>query len=1041
MNLETFAEVIQNIDLNLQREELANIIQPYFQFFNRNSFNKLTVLVEMNKAPASNEKFLKYLKALEIVSTGIRFLEEQAFQSAIDQGITPITSTPILWTQTLRRKLALWRYHSSFDFLSQAIDEARKEGEMNVVSFLELWYEVDELGKKYYKISSNNDASVENLKKQITELTSKLFMQMQKLSDHFNSVGRAEEHSTLELCKFSSQIVQKDNIHQYPPEYHRIIFDKTILQLQECIVGAKLLNDIPCEAMFFNLLGETYWEVDNEKSEWSLRNALTLYRDLAAESSSIYTPDLAVTINNLGIVLNDRRKFGEAEVVMKESLVYRRSLAENDYQNYAADVAATAGNMGNVLTGTRRIIEAEKFYREAIDISRSLIDESDFLKSKLGFNLMNLAMNLGHLQRYSEAESVFQEALSIYRSLSNPDFRLYLREISSILGSLAIIFMILDRLNEAEKNIWESYEIEIKLFQTNPEMYAGVLSNTLTVLGNIFTKSDKFSEAENAYRQALKLCELVDLPIQTIISRSNLGQLKMHQKKWREAITELEEALIGIEGLRKESYSPERARQIVSENIKVYENLVVCLMRKEIFNVEKALEVSEQGKSRSIIDLLLQQEQNFKFNASEVRNDYLQAQSINTDEIKNLAKQSKKTFVALRFSDATTYIFFVFPDGEVSSMILNDFTSESLKQLFVKSEHNSQDNEISHKGWQFNYELYKQTRETVIAAKQNFENDSSPQSEKDLIEKLDKYERARKQWFDEMEFCLSELYQKVFKFIHLHLKEKSQQSKLEIEEIVIIPNRYLSALPVQACWWEENGARHYLIDYYDITVAPSISVFHKCWKREQNGRAKKTLLTVANPQDNLPFSEKECDEIEKILEWSNIQKLRGKQASKDNIITFANKQNVLHFSCHGIYNQSAPFESSLFVTSYIFNKGNIADRKQTFNLTDVLSFLDLKHTWLTVLAACETGLSDVQRMDDEFYGFPVCFIIVGTPTVWATLWSVRDDTSFHLMTKAYLNLKNRTKSQALRDAQLEIRNSSPEYSHPYFWAGFQNFGA
>jgi CHAT domain-containing protein len=101
-------------------------------------------------------------------------------------------------------------------------------------------------------------------------------------------------------------------------------------------------------------------------------------------------------------------------------------------------------------------------------------------------------------------------------------------------------------------------------------------------------------------------------------------------------------------------------------------------------------------------------------------------------------------------------------------------------------------------------------------------------------------------------------------------------------------------------------------------------------------------------------------------------------------------------------------------------------------------------------------------------GLTRAFIYAGTPSVVASLWKVEDSSTAALMGSFYKNLKTMSKSEALRQAQLElirgkvgadllgmrgvggitkggevpsVESSSPVSSsvssaHPYFWAPF-----
>ncbi len=104
---------------------------------------------------------------------------------------------------------------------------------------------------------------------------------------------------------------------------------------------------------------------------------------------------------------------------------------------------------------------------------------------------------------------------------------------------------------------------------------------------------------------------------------------------------------------------------------------------------------------------------------------------------------------------------------------------------------------------------------------------------------------------------------------------------------------------------------------------------------------------------------------------------------------------------------------------------------------------NLQSNWLTTLSACETGMVDFGSPTDEHFGSPLGFIFAGSPSVWASLWSVSDMATSELMKMAYENLGKEeyrdNKPEALRQTQLSMLNDD-DSAHPFNWAGFQHFG-
>ena len=99
-----------------------------------------------------------------------------------------------------------------------------------------------------------------------------------------------------------------------------------------------------------------------------------------------------------------------------------------------------------------------------------------------------------------------------------------------------------------------------------------------------------------------------------------------------------------------------------------------------------------------------------------------------------------------------------------------------------------------------------------------------------------------------------------------------------------------------------------------------------------------------------------------------------------------------------------------------------------------ISQLDLHHTELVVLSACETGLGDIDG-NEGVYGLRRSFKIAGARYLIMSLWKVEDFQTQELMTAFYRYwlLDKQSIPDAFRAAQLEMRE---RYENPYFWAGF-----
>ncbi len=206
--------------------------------------------------------------------------------------------------------------------------------------------------------------------------------------------------------------------------------------------------------------------------------ALQGERDLAARDPGAYTPDVAATLNNLGILYRDTGRLADAEKAYAEALSIRRDLAARDPGAYTPDVAATLNNLGILYSDTGRLADAEKAYAEALSIRRDLAArDPGAYRPAVATTLNNLGILYSDTGRLADAEKAYAEALSIRRDLAARDPGAYTPDVAATLNNLGILYRDTGRLADAEKAYAEALSIRRDLAVENPNVYTNLVES------------------------------------------------------------------------------------------------------------------------------------------------------------------------------------------------------------------------------------------------------------------------------------------------------------------------------------------------------------------------------------------------------------------------------------------------------------------------------------------------------------------------------------------------------------------------------------
>jgi len=247
------------------------------------------------------------------------------------------------------------------------------------------------------------------------------------------------------------------------------------------------------------------------------------------------------------------------------------------------------------------------------------------------------------------------------------------------------------------------------------------------------------------------------------------------------------------------------------------------------------------------------------------------------------------------------------------------------------------------------------------------------------------------------------------------------------QRLIVVPHGPLHYLPFQAL--RLNDA--YLIESHAMSVAPSMSIAVQLARRTP--RVAPTLTAFGNPriedQYDLPGAEREVQELARLFPQKNV--FMGTAATKTQFKDAAARAPLIHVAAHAQADTVDPLYSRILMAN--------EDGRQSFLEAREILGLDMNHTALVTLSACESGLGRIAQ-GDEVLGFTRSFLSAGSSSLIASLWPVSDDAAELLMSTLYAELaKGNDIQRAMQAGQLAVLKRN-KMAHPFFWAPFNLIG-
>jgi Tetratricopeptide repeat len=240
-----------------------------------------------------------------------------------------------------------------------------------------------------------------------------------------------------------------------------------------------------------------------EQALAAIQEAVTIYRELAADHPDAFRPGLALSLNNLSNHLAGLGRREDALAASQEATQVYRELAAARPDAFRPDLAGSLNNLSNHLGGLGRREDALAASREATDTYRELAaDHPDTFRPYLATSLGNLSAYLADLGRREDALAAIQEAVTIHRELAAARPDAFRPDLATSLTNLSVRLADLGRREDALAAIREAVTIYRELAAARPDAFRPGLAASLTNLSVELADLDRPKSALAASREA-----------------------------------------------------------------------------------------------------------------------------------------------------------------------------------------------------------------------------------------------------------------------------------------------------------------------------------------------------------------------------------------------------------------------------------------------------------------------------------------------------------------------------------------------------------
>lgn len=532
-------------------------------------------------------------------------------------------------------------------------------------------------------------------------------------------------------------------------------------------------------------------------------------------------------------------------------------------------------------------------------------------------------------------------------------------------------------------------------------------TKALTALGDALRELAKARRAHTVYTEALDAALAIPLPEMQWRAMRGLAILARQAGKTEEALSRFGNAISVVERLRASIRIEEFQDGFLLDKQGLYDEMIDLLLQAG--KGRQAFEYSERSRGRNFIDLLGNQK--IKPNSAQAQESLDREASLRAaisvlERRVAAASGAERAAVVRELDDARQRYTTLLIELRADNPELSSFVSVPPVDLAALQ------GLLDPATVLLVYHLLPEEIVVWVLGPTSLYVVRTPVSRKEVADTLLLY-RQRMQRFDDISVEQ--------KMLSGWLIAPVAPLLANVRRIGIVPHRELHRLPFAALQLGERA----LIDQHTLFFTPSASVLRYTFGRRTGRKRADRVLAVGNPDLgdaslNLPFAEKEAERIRWTFPEAKV--LTGREATESWLATNIAEYAIIHVACHGEYDPNMPLLSAVRLSGDTKNDGKLT-AQEIFGLN--------LNADLVALSACQTGLGHLSNGDD-IVGLNRAFVYAGTRQILSSLWRVDDVATAVLIKHFYRNLKGRSRADALRQAQLEVRK---RYSHPAYWSG------